>query len=59
MNRPDPMTYASPTYQQAIRHPHKSGPALEIVSAGIRVAPGLLFLAVVVAACGALWVVTA
>lgn len=54
----DPFTRASPTYVQAIRHPHKSGPALEIVSAGIRFGPGLLFFAAVVAVCGAVWMIT-
>jgi hypothetical protein len=54
----DEFTRASPTYVQAIRHPHKSGPALEIVSAGIRVAPGLLLLFAVVAVCGAVWMIT-
>lgn len=54
---PDPFTNASPIYQQAIRHPHKSGPALEIVSAGIRVAPGFLFFIAVVAVCGAVWMI--
>jgi len=52
---PDPFTTASPIYQQAIRHPHKSGPALEIVSAGIRFGPGLFFFIAVVAVCAVAW----
>jgi hypothetical protein len=55
MNRPDPFTHASPTYQAAIRHPHKSGPALEIASAGIRMGPGFLLFAAAVVVCGLLW----
>lgn len=55
----DEFTRASPTYVSAMRHPHKSGVALEVVSAGIRIAPGFIVFALVCIGCAVAWAVTA
>lgn len=34
MTRADPFTVASPTYQSAMRHPFKSGAAMEVLGRG-------------------------
>jgi hypothetical protein len=54
----DPFTKASPIYQAAIRHPHKTGVAMEIVSQGIRFGPGFLVFLVAAGLCLAGWIVS-